>query len=335
MQGDSTYQQDVLYVPIARHTVIVPAGKMKFLSSGLLLPRIAPWRVAPASMLDGESAKGKEWRRHGAGSGPKKQCGCSYDGAGQNPRGAEHGGQTMAKSSPAAYRPTGWPVLRTPRWMLAAAAVLVAGLVLVAIPHRPSTAERAADLRGMVSDLTTDVESCAGGVTDSLTALRAIESGTSHDVKTAATIANTAAANCSPGNNMQMEDLVQYQVPESLASFNLDVAVNDLVTLVVSSRATGSERRGQPGGRHDTSRDRAHVRAVAPGPAGAGRAAGPDRPAHHLGQHGAVRPCGTAQPAQLIGVIPPERVLAPSRAHSMIFFSSSLLPRCPLRPGML
>jgi hypothetical protein len=27
-----------------------------------------------------------------------------------------------------------------------------------------------------------------------------------------------------------MEDLVQYQVPESLASFHLDIAVNDLVT---------------------------------------------------------------------------------------------------------
>ncbi len=47
---------------------------------------------------------------------------------------------------------------------------------------------------------------------------------------TAVTIANTAAANCSPGNNMQMEDLVQYQAPESLASFRLDTAVNDLVT---------------------------------------------------------------------------------------------------------
>jgi hypothetical protein len=136
----------------------------------------------------------------------------------------------MAKSSRVAYRPTGWPVLRTPRWMLAAAAVLVAGLVLVAIPHRPSTAQRASDLQGMTHDLTIDIESCAGGVTDSLTALRAIESGTSHDVKTAATIANTATANCSPGNNMQMEDLVQYQVPESLASFHLDAAVNDLVT---------------------------------------------------------------------------------------------------------
>jgi hypothetical protein len=136
----------------------------------------------------------------------------------------------MVKSLRAAYRPTGWPVLRTPRWMLAAAAVLVAGLVLVAIPHRPSAGQRAADLRGVVNDVNYDIESCAGGVTDSLTALRAIESGTSRDVTTAVTIANTAAANCSPGNNMQMEDLVQYQVPESLASFHLDVAVNDLVT---------------------------------------------------------------------------------------------------------
>ena len=136
----------------------------------------------------------------------------------------------MAKPPRAAYRPTGWPVLRTPRWMLAAGLVLVAGLVLAAIPHRPSTAQRAADLRGVVHDLNNDIESCAGGVTDSLTALRAIESGTSQDVKTAVTIANTAAANCSPGNSMQMEDLVQYQVPESLASFHLDDAVNDLVT---------------------------------------------------------------------------------------------------------
>jgi hypothetical protein len=125
---------------------------------------------------------------------------------------------------------SGWPVLRTPRWMLAGAAVLVIGLVLAAIPHHPSTAQRAADLRGLVHDLNTDIESCAGGVTDSLTALREIQSGASNDVKTAVVIANTAAANCSPGNNMQMEDLVQYQVPESLASFHLDTAVNDLVT---------------------------------------------------------------------------------------------------------
>jgi hypothetical protein len=127
-------------------------------------------------------------------------------------------------------RPSGWPVLRTPKWMLAAAVVLVAGLTLAAIPHRPSAAQRAADLRGMVNDLNTDIESCAGGVNDSITALRAIQSGASHDVKTAVVIANTAAANCSPANSMPMDDLVQYQAPGSLASFHVQTAVNDLVT---------------------------------------------------------------------------------------------------------
>jgi hypothetical protein len=127
-------------------------------------------------------------------------------------------------------RPSGWPVLRTPRWMLAAGLVLAAGLTLAAIPHHPSTAQRAADLRTMVHDLTTDIESCAGGVSDSMTALRAIQSGASRDVPTAVKIATLAAANCSPANSMPMEDLVQYQAPESLASFRLQAAVNDLVT---------------------------------------------------------------------------------------------------------
>jgi hypothetical protein len=127
-------------------------------------------------------------------------------------------------------RPSGWPVLRTPKWMWAGGAVLVAGLTLAAIPHRPSTAQRAADLRGMVHELTVDIESCAGGVSDSMTALRAIQSGASNDVRTAVSIARTAADNCSPGNSMPMEALVQYQVPESLASFHLERAVSDLVT---------------------------------------------------------------------------------------------------------
>jgi hypothetical protein len=127
-------------------------------------------------------------------------------------------------------RASGWPALRTPRWMLAGGLVLVAGLTLAAIPHHPSTAQRAADLRGMVHDLNAGIESCAGGVNDSITALRAIESGASHDVATAVKIANQAADNCSPANSMPMEDLVQYQAPESLASFHLQDAVNDLVT---------------------------------------------------------------------------------------------------------
>ena len=126
-------------------------------------------------------------------------------------------------------RASGWPALRTPRWMFAGGLVLVAGLTLAAIPHHPSVAQRAADLRGMVHDLNTDIESCAGGVTDSLTALRAIQAGDSHDVATAVKIARLAADNCDPANSMPMEDLVQYQAPESLASFHLQDVVVDLV----------------------------------------------------------------------------------------------------------
>ena len=127
-------------------------------------------------------------------------------------------------------RRSGWPVLRTPRWMLAGGVVLVAGLTVAALPHHPSTSERAADLRGVVQTLNTDIESCAGGVSESLYALREIQSGASHDVKTAVGIATYGASNCSPANSMPMEDLVQYQPPESLASFHLDTTVNDLVT---------------------------------------------------------------------------------------------------------
>jgi hypothetical protein len=127
-------------------------------------------------------------------------------------------------------RRSGWPAMRTPRWMLVGAVVLVAGLTLAAIPHHPSTSERVSDLRGVVQEMTADIESCAGGVSESLTALREIQSGASHDTTTAVSIATYGAANCSPANSMPMDDLVQYQTPGSLASFHLDETVNDLVT---------------------------------------------------------------------------------------------------------
>lgn len=127
-------------------------------------------------------------------------------------------------------RPSGWPVRRTPRWLIVIAAVLVAGMVLAAISHRPSTSQRAADLQGFVHDMNTDIQSCAGGVRESFTALHAIQAGTSHELKTAIGIATYGASNCSPANSMPLDDLVQYQVTESLYKFHLEVAVNDLVT---------------------------------------------------------------------------------------------------------
>lgn len=127
-------------------------------------------------------------------------------------------------------RQSRWPVPRTPRWLLLALALLVAGGVLVALAHRPSTAQRAADLRVFINDMQSGIESCAGGVSESLYALHAIMSGASHDTSTAIGIASYGAANCSPANSQALDDLTQYQVSESLARFHLDTVVNDLVT---------------------------------------------------------------------------------------------------------
>jgi hypothetical protein len=125
-------------------------------------------------------------------------------------------------------RRTGWATHRTPRWVLLALAVLVAGAVLVALVHKPSQSERASDLRGFVSDVNYDIESCAAGVSESLTAMR--EAGTNaSEIQDTISIANQGAANCEPANNEQIDDLEQYQVTESLASFHLPSVVTGLV----------------------------------------------------------------------------------------------------------
>jgi hypothetical protein len=113
--------------------------------------------------------------------------------------------------------------------MVLAAVVLAAAAVLFALAHKPSQAQRASDLRGFLTDMNTDIESCAGGVSESLTVLHQIDSGASHDAVTAMSIADTGASNCSPANNMQIDDLDSYQVTESLASFHLATAVTGLV----------------------------------------------------------------------------------------------------------
>lgn len=126
-------------------------------------------------------------------------------------------------------RRTAWPVRRTPRWWFAAGLAIVVAGVLVGIAVHPSKAQRATDMNGFLTDMKTDIQSCAGGVRDSLTAMRAIEAGTSHDVGTAIGIATHGSANCSPANNMLLDDLVGYQVQESLSSFRLDRVVYGLV----------------------------------------------------------------------------------------------------------
>ncbi len=129
-------------------------------------------------------------------------------------------------------RRSGWVKRKTPRWLWAAAALILVGIVLVALVHKPSRAQQASDLTGVLTAMRTDTESCAAGVSESLTALREIHSGGSVSQNTADTIkiARYGAQNCSPANNTQLDDLQQYQVTESLAAYHLATAVNELVT---------------------------------------------------------------------------------------------------------
>ena len=123
----------------------------------------------------------------------------------------------------------GWPTRRAPRWVVGVGAVLLAVAVAVGLSHRPTSGQRAADLRTFLHQLTADVESCSGGVRESLYVLREIDSGASRDVKTALNVANTAAANCSPANNELIIDLTAAQPPESLASYHLGTAITGLI----------------------------------------------------------------------------------------------------------
>ncbi len=124
------------------------------------------------------------------------------------------------------------PHQKAPRWLLLAGVLIVVGIVLVALVHKPSQAQRAGDLKGFLTDVNTDIESCAGGVRESLSALQLIHAGanSAKNVQDTVKIARYGATNCSPANNEQLDDLTQYQVNESLAGFHLDTAVNDVLT---------------------------------------------------------------------------------------------------------
>lgn len=123
-----------------------------------------------------------------------------------------------------------WPVHRTPRWLFGAGAVMLAAAILVGLAHHPTPSQRAADMNGFLHDMTTDIQSCAAGVGESLTLLRTVKPGARQDLATAIHEASYGAANCSPANNELLGELTQYQVSESLASYHLDRAVNGLVT---------------------------------------------------------------------------------------------------------
>jgi hypothetical protein len=127
-------------------------------------------------------------------------------------------------------RHTGWATRRTPLWVFAALIVLAAGVLLVSLSHKPSQAQRASDLTGYFKDVNAGIESCAGGVRDSITAMNKVQAGDKADLSTAIGIITLGAQNCHPMNNQPLSDFTGYQVTESLARFPLDKADSDLLT---------------------------------------------------------------------------------------------------------
>jgi len=127
-------------------------------------------------------------------------------------------------------RHTGWATHRTPLWVFAAVIVLIGGVVLVSLSHKPSTAQRAGDLSGYLKDVNAGIESCAGGTRDSMTAFNKVQAGDKADLSAALGILAYNAQNCSPANNEPLSDFAAYQVTESLAQFPLDKADNDVIT---------------------------------------------------------------------------------------------------------
>jgi hypothetical protein len=126
-------------------------------------------------------------------------------------------------------RHTGWASKRTPLWVFCAIIALAAGVVLVSLTHKPSQAERASDLTGYFSDVNAGIQSCAGGMRDSRTALRNVEDGDKADFSTAVGILAFNAQNCSPENNESLSDFTSYQVTESLAQYPLVTADNEVI----------------------------------------------------------------------------------------------------------
>jgi hypothetical protein len=140
---------------------------------------------------------------------------------------------TPTTTDPPPYVPirrSGWPVRRTPMWILLVLVLLAGAGVLVSLSHKPSNAQQTADLNGYLKDMNAAIESCAGGVSESQQALSAIEAGSKGNLSTAVRLVNYNANNCGPANSEPLADLTQYQVTESLARFNLQNCTNDFVT---------------------------------------------------------------------------------------------------------
>jgi hypothetical protein len=134
-------------------------------------------------------------------------------------------------------RRSGWATRRTPLWLFAVLAVAAVGVFLVSLSHKPSQSQRASDLAAYFADVKGGIGSCAAGLHDSENAYAQVLAGDTANAKTARAIFTYGANNCTLASNEPLTDFAGYQVAESLASYNLDAADNDVITWSFDSTA--------------------------------------------------------------------------------------------------
>ncbi len=134
-------------------------------------------------------------------------------------------------------RQGGWATRRTPLWVFAVLALAAVGVVLVSLSHRPSQSQRASDLAGYFADVKAGIGSCAAGLHDSENAYGQLLSGKTVLNKNAESVFTYGESNCTVAGNEALTDFASYQVTESLASFNLDTADNDVISWSFDSTA--------------------------------------------------------------------------------------------------
>jgi len=137
---------------------------------------------------------------------------------------------TQTEPPGALPRRSGWATNRTPRWVFAIIGLAVVGVALVSLSHKPSPSQRASDLAGYFKDVQAGIGSCAAGLHDSENAYGQLLSGTAALDKNAESVFTYGESNCTLASNQALSDFGNYQVSESLASFKLDTADNDVIT---------------------------------------------------------------------------------------------------------
>jgi hypothetical protein len=138
-------------------------------------------------------------------------------------------------------RRSGWATKRTPRWVFAFLAVAAIGIFLVSLSHKPSMTQRASDLTGYFGDVKAGIGSCAAGLRDSENAYGQLLGGDTAHAKTAESVFTYGGSNCTLASNQALTDFASYQVTESLASYNLDTADNDVITWSFDSTAVQAD----------------------------------------------------------------------------------------------